>query len=164
MLTVIHSHKNAVYPAVPQLWLLHQLPLRIFSAVKQDHCFLCSHCNAVWTPAQGYNTESAMLYMLYMHTCQACVKRRVRQSCTDHSHQAMRLQLDHKQIAFCKHTETTLRCVLGICRWPSCQHTKCHSAALPPSGGSTVSSLHFDCACFTQGPVMLPEFGTRLQL
>ena len=159
MLTVIHSHKNAVYPAVPQLWLLHQLPLGILSAVKQDHCFLCSHCNAVWTPAQKDTTLSAMLYM---HASQASVKRRVLQSCRDHSHQAIRLQLDHKQIAFCKNTETTLQCVLGICHWPSCQQTGCHSAALPPGGGSTVFSLHFDCACFTQGPVMLPELGTRL--
>ena len=47
----VGSHKNAVYLAVPQLGLLHQLPLCILPAVKEDDGFLCTHRYAVRTPA-----------------------------------------------------------------------------------------------------------------
>lgn len=50
----VGSDKDAVYPAMPQLWLLHELPLCIFTTIKQNHGFLCSHCNAIGTPADRF--------------------------------------------------------------------------------------------------------------
>ena len=45
------SHKDAIDLAMHDLRLLQQLPLGVFSTVKQHHCFLSSDSYAVWAPA-----------------------------------------------------------------------------------------------------------------
>lgn len=45
------SDKDAVDPAMHDLRLLQQLPLGVFSTLKEHHCFLSSDSDAVWTPA-----------------------------------------------------------------------------------------------------------------
>ena len=44
--------KDAVNPAMHNLRLLHQLPLGVFSTLKEHHCFLSSDSYAVWAPVR----------------------------------------------------------------------------------------------------------------
>lgn len=48
------SHKDAVDLAMHNLRLLQQLPLRIFTTVKQHDSLLGSDSYAVWAPAQSH--------------------------------------------------------------------------------------------------------------